>query len=92
MKKDIFLAKGKIHKLTFFMQNFMGATHLEADRIHACSFMVMTPTGPISMCMHNAKRDEYILQPVKVTTDKGKKDWDPLTGKIKESPAPQIQL
>lgn len=77
MKWD--LLKGRrVGKLSFFMQNFMDASSLELERIHACSFMVMTPQGPMSMCMHNAKRDDYILQPIKL---KDEKVWQPLTGK-----------
>ena len=77
MKWDI-LKSRRIEKLSFFAQNFMDAKSLELDRIHACSFMVMTPQGPMSMCMHNAKRDEYILQPIKL---KSEQVWQPLTGK-----------
>lgn len=77
MKWDILRAR-RVGKLSFFVQNFMDAKSLEKDRIHACSFMVMTPQGPISMCMHNAKRDEYILQPIKL---KDETTWNPLTGK-----------
>ena len=77
MKGDVLKAK-KVRKLSFFAQNFMDASSLEVDRIHACSFMVMTPQGPISMCMHNAKRDDYILQPLKL---KNQEVWQPLTGK-----------
>ena len=86
MKKDLLLGKGKVHKLSFFMQNFMDASSLEKDRVHACSFMVMTPQGPLSMCMHNAKRDAYILQPLKVKGHEGV--WNPLTGKF-ESVVPE---
>ncbi|MFM8316557.1 MAG: radical SAM protein [Deltaproteobacteria bacterium] len=77
MKWDI-LKSRRVGKLSFFIQNFMDASSLELDRIHACSFMVMTPQGPISMCMHNAKRDDYILQPIKLKTEQ---IWQPLTGK-----------
>ena len=80
MRTDLFRAKGRVRKLSFFVQNFMDASSLEADRIHACSFMVMTAQGPISMCMHNAKRDDYILQPVKVG-GLSPAVWNPLTGK-----------
>jgi hypothetical protein len=72
------LKSRRVGKLSFFVQNFMDARSLELDRIHACSFMVMTAQGPISMCMHNAKRDEYILEPIKL---KSEKIWDPLSGK-----------
>lgn len=85
MKWDVLKAR-KVRKLSFFAQNFMDASSLEVDRIHACSFMVMTPQGPISMCMHNAKRDDYILQPIQLKT---KEVWQPLTGKKEASPVAQ---
>ncbi|HZH46899.1 MAG TPA: hypothetical protein VEY31_09725, partial [Roseococcus sp.] len=34
--------------------------------------------GPISMCLHNAKRDSFILQPVGL---EGGGFWDPMTGR-----------
>ncbi len=82
MKAALWRGRGKVHKLSFFMQNFMDASMLEADRIHACSFMVMTGDGPISMCMHNAKRDEFILQPIQLK-DSPNQLWDPFTGKLR---------
>lgn len=84
MALDTVKAKGKINKLSFFVQNFMDADNLEPDRIHACSFMVMTPDGPISMCMHNAKRDEFILKPIAL---KSGEVWQPL----KTAPKPAAQ-
>ena len=80
MRKDVFAARGKVHKLSFFVQNFMDASALDPERIHACSFMVMTANGPISMCAHNAKRDEFILKPLSVTTESGEAIWNPLSG------------
>jgi hypothetical protein len=53
----------KIGKLSFFMQNFQDADALDRDRIHNCSFMVATRDGAISMCEHNARRDDYIIPP-----------------------------
>ena len=65
-KKDLFLGFGRAHKLSFFVQNFMDANDLDEKRVEACSFMVMTHKGPVSMCEHNANRDDYILSPVTV--------------------------
>ena len=65
-KKDLWFARGRGHKLSFFVQNFMDAKHLDQERIDACSFMVMTHKGPVSMCEHNANRDDYILSPIKI--------------------------
>jgi 7,8-dihydro-6-hydroxymethylpterin dimethyltransferase len=51
----------RIGKLSFFMQNFQDADALDAERVHNCSFMVATRDGAISMCEHNARRDDYII-------------------------------
>jgi pyruvate-formate lyase-activating enzyme len=80
MRRDLVAARGRAHKLSFFVQNFMDAQVLEPERVHACSFMVMTGSGPISMCAHNARRDEFILKPVAVDTAGGRALWNPLTG------------
>jgi hypothetical protein len=53
----------KVGKLSFFMQNFQDADRLDAERLHNCSFMVATRDGAISMCEHNAKRDDFIIPP-----------------------------
>ncbi len=58
--------KGRVYPVTFFIQNFMDANELVQERVDACSFMVMTDRGPVSMCEHNANRDEYILKPLSV--------------------------
>ncbi len=57
----------------------MDACSLEHDRIKACVFKTMTSEGPLSMCLYNAKRDDYILKPVRITN---KHYWQPLTGEI----------
>jgi 7,8-dihydro-6-hydroxymethylpterin dimethyltransferase len=77
IKKDIITAKGKTNKISFFIQNFMDKDNLDSERIEACSFMVMTKKGPVSMCKHNANRDDYILQPIQV--EDGNKTFYPLS-------------
>jgi 7,8-dihydro-6-hydroxymethylpterin dimethyltransferase len=79
-KTDLWAARGKVEKLTFFIHNFMDACHLEHDRINACIFMVATQEGPMSMCLHNAKRDEYILKPLVINGSEGNRLWHPFTG------------
>jgi len=69
---DLLRGRGKVHQLTFFIQNFMDAQDLDQERIDTCSFMVMTHAGPVSMCEHNAKRDEYILKPLEFHTKDGR--------------------
>lgn len=71
MFKDFIKGRGKAHQLTFFVQNFMDANELVQERVDACSFMVMTNGGPVSMCEHNASRDEYILKPLQITRADG---------------------
>jgi len=63
--------KGRVYPVTFFIQNFMDANELVQERVDACSFMVMTDRGPVSMCEHNAHRDEYILKPLSVKDAQG---------------------
>ncbi len=71
MKSDLIAARGRAHKLSFFVQNFMDAEHLDPERIRACSFMVMTSSGAMSMCEHNSRRDEFILQPIPIRRSDG---------------------
>ncbi len=79
MWKDVLRGGGRVDKLSFFVQNFMDADHLVEERLNACSFMVMTAEGPVSMCQHNAKRDDYILQPLKIVNSDGREEsYEPL--------------
>jgi hypothetical protein len=81
-KIDLFRARGRIHKLSFFIHDFMDACRLEKDRIDACVFAAATASGPISMCLHNAKRDAFILAPLRMGDAIGNRVWNPLTGKL----------
>ena len=74
LRADLFAARGRVHKLTFFTHNFMDACQLDADRVDACVFMAMTQDGPLSMCAYNAQRDHYLLRPLQ--TSQG--PWQPL--------------
>lgn len=69
LRSDLIVGRGKINKLSFFIHNFMDADNLDPERIEACSFMVMTSDGPVSMCSHNAARDDYILQPLAIDAE-----------------------
>lgn len=81
-RRDLLAARGRVGKLTFFVHNFMDAAELDRQRCEACSFMVMTPEGPLSMCVHNAKRDDYLLVPAKVTRDARILFFNPVTGTL----------
>ncbi|MEO1020216.1 MAG: radical SAM protein [Pseudomonadota bacterium] len=69
------LHKGRVRKLSFHVHSFMDAGKLERARCEACVFYVMTHDGPISMCVHNAKRDAFITQPVTLPENE---NWYPL--------------
>ena len=86
MRRDILAAGGRVHKLSFFIHDFMSACELERERVDACSFMVATPEGPLSMCLHNAKRDTYLLRPIAVGEGERIGFWDPVTGRVERLP------
>jgi len=53
-------SRGKVRKLSFFMQNFQDRASLDHERIDNCSFHTMNDAGGVSMCVHNAFRDHYL--------------------------------
>lgn len=81
IRKEIYAEKKLPRKISFFVQNFMDADNLDQERIDACSFTVMTSEGPVSMCAHNARRDDYILKPVTVYEQTGAVTFYPLKKK-----------
>jgi pyruvate-formate lyase-activating enzyme len=74
--------KEKLRKLTVIIHNFMDAGALVPERLAACSFMVATDKGFVSMCAHNAARETFIRRPLEMKTNDGAKLWDPLTGSL----------
>ena len=88
-RRDLFRARGRVNKLSFFIHDFMDSCSLESDRLDACVFSAATTRGPVSMCLHNAKRDAFILEKVPVSRNGGLGFWDPLTRK--ESDRPQAR-
>lgn len=87
-RQDLVRSHGRIHRMSFFVQNFMDAGHLDPERVAACSFMLMTADGPVSMCEHNARRDEFILQPITFHRRDGSlARYDPLPKPVPESNA-----
>ena len=89
MRRDLIAARGKVTKISFFIHNFMDACRLERQRVDACAFMVATAAGPLSMCLHNARRDEFLLKPIKISSDHGKTFWSPVTGQLQDDPRPK---
>ena len=86
MRAGLVRSRGRVNKLSLFVHNFMDAERLERDRCESCVFMVASAQGPVSMCVHNAKRDALILQPVRRETAAGPAFWDPLTGETGTAP------
>ena len=60
----------------------MDAKTLDQKRCESCSFMVMTPEGSLSMCVHNAKRDDYLLVPTQVMRENKMRYFNPITGQF----------
>ncbi|MGI8738765.1 MAG: radical SAM protein [Gammaproteobacteria bacterium] len=89
---DLLAARGKVGKLSFFVHNFMDACHLDRERANACSFMVITPEGPMSMCVHNAKRDDYLLVPAEIRTEHRIRFFNPATGKLDDQKPDRITV
>jgi 7,8-dihydro-6-hydroxymethylpterin dimethyltransferase len=86
MRGALFASRGRVGKISFFIHNFMDACHLDRQRVGACSFMVMTGDGPISMCVHNAKRDAFLLKPIPIAKGTAIQFFDPVTGKFGDTP------
>jgi 7,8-dihydro-6-hydroxymethylpterin dimethyltransferase len=86
-RADLSAARGRVNKLSFVIHDFMDACGLERDRVDACAFMAMTQRGPISMCLHNAKRDAFILAPVRLSGPQGDRFWNPVSGQLMEKSA-----
>ena len=85
VKDELIGARGRVHTLSFLVHNFMDAGAIDCRRIDTCAFKVMTAEGPLSMCLHNAKRDQHVLAPVKLTGD-ARRYWQPKSGEITSSP------
>ena len=83
LRRGLLAGRGRINKLSFHVHDFMDADRLDRARCESCVFMVATRDGPMSMCVHNAKRDAFILQPVTVRSGDETKLWRPLgTGAV----------
>lgn len=78
MRKDLIASGGRVYKLSFMIHNFMDADNLDPERVHNCSFMVMTPDGPMSMCAHNANRDDHITTPIEIEVEGARTTFHPL--------------
>ena len=95
--RALWTGRKEIRKLTIIIHNFMDANDLDPERVAACSFMVATDRGFVSMCAHNASREAFIRKPLEVRTEQGVRVWNPLTGQIlpaltREGPAARVPI
>lgn len=54
--------------------------------------MVMTPEGPLSMCVHNAKRDDYLLVAASVKRENKILFFNPVSGALEDTMPDKIQV
>ena len=60
LRRELWSARGRLRKISFFVHNFMDASGLDEERLQACVFMAATVDGPMPMCAYNAQRDSYL--------------------------------
>ncbi|WP_170326365.1 radical SAM protein [Ruegeria arenilitoris] len=70
------LLRGPVRRQVVFIHNFMAADALEDDRCASCVFMVVTANGPLSMCVHNAQRDQHLASPDRIDGPTGPRWWN----------------
>lgn len=87
LKAGLLRSGAKLHKLTFYIHNFMDAQQLDEERCATCIFMTMTRDGPISMCVHNAKRDSFLTQSIETQTGA----WQPLQKQSAKQPLKRLK-
>ena len=90
LRNGIWSSRGRVHRLSIMIHNFMDAKKLEKDRCESCVFMVATEKGPVSMCVHNARRDANIFAPVAIDTKEGPAWWSARTGRRTAFPSSEI--
>lgn len=86
LRGGLWSSRGRVHRMAVMIHNFMDAERLERDRCESCVFMVVTENGPLSMCVHNARRDHHIFAPAKIETRDRKWWWSAATGKLTAAP------
>lgn len=79
MRRGLLAGKGRVETITFFIHDFMDADGLDCERIAACSFKVMTADGPVAMCLHNARRDQHLLRPIRLASGE---IWNPVAAAV----------
>jgi pyruvate-formate lyase-activating enzyme len=86
LRSGLWSSRGRVHRMAVMIHNFMDSERLERDRCESCVFMVATEEGPLSMCVHNARRDHHIFVPAKIETPDGLLWWSAATGQRTAAP------
>ncbi|MEM1346714.1 MAG: hypothetical protein AAGI34_19320, partial [Pseudomonadota bacterium] len=73
-------------RLALLIHDFMDASALDRARCESCVFMVATGQGPLSMCVHNARRDAHLFAPERL----GDGWWSAATGQVTPEPDPRL--
>ncbi|WP_170425786.1 radical SAM protein [Ruegeria arenilitoris] len=80
------LLRGPVRRQSVFIHNFMAADALEEDRCASCVFMVATANGPLSMCVHNAQRDQHLATPERIDGPTGPSWWNAAVPRLSGGP------
>lgn len=91
LRRGIFRSGKRPHRMSILIHNFMDASKLDRARCESCVFMVATENGPLSMCVHNAERDQHVFTPALMQTSDGPRWWDAESGELAAS-RPQAEL
>jgi len=86
LRRGICRSRGRVRRMSILIHDFMDASNLDRARCESCVFMVATEDGPLSMCVHNAERDQHVFAPALVQTDDGPRWWNAESGELATSP------
>ena len=82
LRRGIWRSGGRPHRMSILIHDFMDASKLDRARCESCVFMVATENGPLSMCVHNAERDQHVFTPALMQTENGPRWWDAESGEL----------
>ena len=86
LRGGLWASRGRVHRMAVMIHSFMDAERLERSRCESCVFMVATENGPLSMCVHNARRDHHVFASAKIETRNGIRWWSAATGQTTTAP------
>lgn len=86
LRRGLWNSRGRVSRLAVLVHNFMDSKNLDLERCKSCVFMVATEDGPLSMCVHNARRDHYLFQPARIKSERGDGWWSAATGEQTNRP------